>query len=163
MKKFGILVLLFLWIYNTRAQQLPTALEQQLENLSEATEEDLEDDSYLQQLQYNALHPLNLNTATATDLQTLRLLTPLQIAHFIQYRKLFQNLISLYELQAVPLWDVATIRRVLPYLTITATLEHPPGPKIFHNLCGGIRRAGCGRAAGTRTTTGPQCARDART
>jgi hypothetical protein len=47
----------------------------------------------------------------------------LQIQSLLQYRKLFQNLISIYELQAVPLWDLATIRKLLPYLTIRNTTQ----------------------------------------
>lgn len=125
MKKFVIIVLLILYVaQNGFAQQLPTATEQQLEALSDATEAETEDDTYLQQLQYYALHPLNLNTATPEELQALRLLTPLQVESFLRYRKLFQNLISVYELQAVPLWDVPTIRKVLPYVTVSNPLQN---------------------------------------
>lgn len=125
MKKFAVIVIcLLLNINNSYAQQLPSGIEQQLENVSDATEEETEDDSYLQQLQYYSLHPLNLNAATAEELQALKLLTPLQIDAVLQYRKLFKNLISIYELQAVPLWDVATIRKLLPYVTIKGAVQN---------------------------------------
>jgi hypothetical protein len=78
----------------------------------------------LQQLQQYRQHPLNLNTASAEELQTFKLLTPLQIQNLLQYRKLFQNLISIYELQAVPLWDLATIRKLLPYVTINNRVQN---------------------------------------
>ena len=77
------------------AQQLPAATEQQLENITELTEEETEDDSYLLQLQFYQSHPLNLNTAMTEALQTLRLLTPLQIENFLRYRKLFHLSIAL--------------------------------------------------------------------
>src|SRR6476469_526350 len=102
MKKYVAIACLLFYVMQTAAQQLPSVTEQQLESLSEATEEETEDDSYLQQLQYYRLHPLNINAATAEDLQVFKLLTPLQIQSLLQYRNLFQNLISLYELQAVP-------------------------------------------------------------
>ncbi len=124
MKKFVTVLLLAFLAAAAGAQQLPAAAEQQLEALSDATEAETEDDTYLQQLHYYALHPLNLNAATAEELQALRLLSPLQIESFVRHRKLFQNLISVYELQAVPLWDVPTIRKVLPYITISSTVEN---------------------------------------
>lgn len=124
MKKFVFIACFFCYVQQGAAQELPPATEQQLENLSELTEDETEDDSYVQQLQYYQAHPLNLNTATAEELQTLNLLSPLQVAHFIAYRKLFQNLISLYELQAVPLWDVATIRNLLPFVTISSPVRN---------------------------------------
>src|SRR5215218_7742963 len=124
MKKLVTIALFFFgMMQGSKAQQLPSGTEQQLENLAEVTEDETEDDTYLQQLQYYVLHPLNLNTATAEELQAIKILTPLQIAHLLQYRKLFQNLISLYELQAVPLWDLATIRKLLPYVTVASKLQ----------------------------------------
>ena len=124
MKKFVAIAFLFLFgQQHLYAQQLPLATEQQLENLSEVTEEETEDDALLQQLYYYSLHPLNINAATAGELQVFKWLTPLQIENLMQYRKLFQNLISLYELQAVPLWDVATIRKLLPYIAVSNSMQ----------------------------------------
>lgn len=125
MKKFVIITLLLLCFGRSGyAQQLPSATEQQLENLSDVTEEETEDDNFLQQLQYHLLHPLNINTTTREELQSFKLLTPLQIENLIRYRKLFKNLISVYELQAVPLWDVGTIRKLLPYITISTKINN---------------------------------------
>ncbi|HWR32195.1 MAG TPA: hypothetical protein VN451_01615, partial [Chitinophagaceae bacterium] len=49
--------------------------------------------------------------------------TDLQIANLIAYRNLFGRLISVYELQAVPSWDVNTIRRLLPFITIATPIS----------------------------------------
>jgi DNA uptake protein ComE-like DNA-binding protein len=67
-----ITAILILCFNGTRAQDLPSGTEQQLENLSDVTEEETEDDAYLQQLQYYTLHPLNINEATREELQALR-------------------------------------------------------------------------------------------
>ncbi|MBD0278777.1 MAG: helix-hairpin-helix domain-containing protein [Flavisolibacter sp.] len=107
---------------HTWAQDVPTRMEEKLENLADVTENDLEDDTYLQQLDYFHKHPLNINTATAEDLQVFRVLTGLQVQNLIRYRQLLGNLVSLYELQAVPAWDIATVRRMLPYITIADPL-----------------------------------------
>jgi hypothetical protein len=100
------------------AQEILPATEQQLENLSDANEADTEDDVYLQQLEQFRRNPVDLNTADAFALRELRLITDLQAAHLMAYRKLFGNFVSLYELQAVPLWDIITIRKLLPFVMI---------------------------------------------
>lgn len=102
--------------------------EQQLENLTAANEDnETEDDSYLQQLQRFKRNPLNLNTASANDLRELLLLSDYQIAQFIQYKLLLGPLSSLYELQAVPGWDIATIKKILPFITIEKMVALPAG------------------------------------
>jgi hypothetical protein len=97
----------------------PPVIEQQLENLTEANDDVItEDDAWLQEMHHFAKDPLNLNYADAGLLQQLGVLTPLQISNLLSYRKLFGKLISIYELQAIPGWDVNTIRRLKPYITI---------------------------------------------
>lgn len=103
---------------NCFAQELPPATQQQLENIAETNEEDPKDDNLLQQLDYFRKHPINLNAAPAEELQALKIVTDLQITNLIRYRKLFGNLITIYELQAIPSWDLVTIRKILPYAMV---------------------------------------------
>jgi hypothetical protein len=98
-------------------QEIPVSTEQQLENQTDADQGETEDDTYLQELEHFRRNPLNLNTADADELKQLRIVTDLQIANLISYRNLFGKLISIYELQAVPAWDVNTIRKLLPFVT----------------------------------------------
>lgn len=117
--------LLVIWIFihyvlaPVYAQEIPANTEQQLENLTDADQAETEDDSYLQQLEYFKKNPVNLNTADANELKELRILTDLQIENIISYRRLFGKLISIYELQAVPAWDINTIKKLLPFITVT--------------------------------------------
>jgi DNA uptake protein ComE-like DNA-binding protein len=104
------------------AQDIPPVTEQQLENLADVEQAETEDDTYLQQLVQFRKNPLNLNTADRDDLRELRVLTDLQIENFISYRRLFGTIISVYELQAVPAWDIATLRRLLPFITVSVPL-----------------------------------------
>src|SRR5688572_2761197 len=92
--------------------------EQQLENLTDADQSETEDDNYLQLLEQFRKHPVNLNTADENDLREFKILSGLQVANFISYRRLLGNFISIYELQAIPSWDVQTIRRLLPFITL---------------------------------------------
>jgi hypothetical protein len=104
-------------------QEIPVSTEQQLENQTDADQGETEDDSYLQELEQFRKNPINLNTAEADELKQLRIVTDLQIANFISYRNLFGKLISLYELQAIPAWDINTIRKLIPFVTAAIPLS----------------------------------------
>jgi hypothetical protein len=107
----------------TFSQEIPVNTEQQLENLADAEQAETEDDTYLQDLEHFKKNPVNLNTADADELKQLRIITDLQIANLISYRNIFGKLISIYELQAVPAWDVSTIRKILPFITTQVALS----------------------------------------
>lgn len=94
--------------------------EQQLENITENNEDvETEDDSYLQLMRQALKTQLNINEVDADELRELRLLTPLQIQQLLLYRTLIGKLIDIYELQAIPGWDVQTIRKIKPYITVS--------------------------------------------
>jgi hypothetical protein len=100
--------------------ETPIEITQQLEDLTESDEDmESEDDSYLQSLQQFTRNPINLNYTDGGQLQQLYLLSPLQISNLFSYRKLMGNLISIYELQAIPGWDVELIRKLRPYVTVS--------------------------------------------
>ena len=65
-------------------------------------------------------NPLDLNTATSDELAALFMLSGLQLKSFLDYRQNVGPLLSLYELQAIPDFDLATIRKLLPFVS----LEH---------------------------------------
>lgn len=102
------------------------ATEQQLENLAAANDDtETEDDSYLQQLQRYKKQPLNLNTIKTEDLKELLVLSDYQIIQFINYRNLLGPFKTVYELQAVPGWDVATIKKIIAFVTINSAIDLP--------------------------------------
>ena len=104
------------------AQETPVT-EQQLENLTDADQSETEDDSFLQQLEHFRKDPVNLNTADENELRELKVLSGLQIANFLSYRKLLGKLVSFYELQAIPSWDIQTIKKILPFVTIAEPIK----------------------------------------
>jgi hypothetical protein len=70
--------------------------------------------------------PINLNTATEEDLKPLHelaLLTGIQINAIITYREKLGKLISIYELQAVPYLDLASIRMIIPYVSVGSDIS----------------------------------------
>jgi hypothetical protein len=127
------LIVIPCFFYSAIAQEKkvdPTPIiEQQLENLTENSDDvETEDDSYLQEMQHFIDDPINLNNATESDLKQLKVLTALQIQNLISYRKLFGNFINIYELQAVPSWNVSMLRKVRPYITVDDQ------PKLFASI-----------------------------
>ena len=122
MKLPCLLLALWLPVGVVWAQEVPLRTQQQLEVLAEALEADPEDDQWLQQLEEFRKHPLSINKATAEELRSLRLLTDLQVWNLLQYRQKLGALVDVYELQAVPGWDVSLIQRLLPFITVREDL-----------------------------------------
>jgi hypothetical protein len=129
-----IVMLLVLQPVIAFTQEISNLHEQQLENQAERDETNTEDDSYWQQLHDWQKHPLNLNEADEEELISLQLLTPLQISHFIKYRNLLGRLLHIYELQSIPGWDITTIHRLLPYVTVTPLIIENRFRKGEHKL-----------------------------
>lgn len=101
-----------------------TGTEQQLENsTANNADADTEDDSYLQEMMQFQKNPLNLNTVDGSSLKDLKILTAIQVDNLISYRRLLGKLLSIYELQAIPGWDIQTIRKLRPYVTVSNTLN----------------------------------------
>ncbi|HKZ67199.1 MAG TPA: helix-hairpin-helix domain-containing protein, partial [Chitinophagaceae bacterium] len=124
MKRISIIFFAFHFsLFACLAQDIPPSAEQQLENLTDAEQAETEDDSYLQELEYFRTNPINLNVADINELRELRILTDLQIVHLISYRRLLGKFINIYELQAIPAWDVNTLRKLLPFITIASPVS----------------------------------------
>ena len=120
MKQYIIMLFMLIAVFG-HAQQPPPITkthEQQLENLAEREDAIIEDDAFAEQLEIFKRHPLNLNTAGQDELQLLQVLNAMQVNALLQYRALLGKLIHLYELQAIPHWDIATIQKILPYISI---------------------------------------------
>ncbi len=65
-------------------------------------------------------NPLDLNIADYNQLESLNLLHESQILSLLDYREKYGPLVSIYELQAIPQWNILTIRRVLPYVSVNS-------------------------------------------
>lgn len=109
--------------------ELPLRLAEHWEALSAfATANELpaaEWDAFLELLEELLVHPVVLNEASAAELARIPLLDAPRIAALIDYRRRFGPLLSPYELQAVPGWDLTVIRAVLLFVRLSAS-ETPP-------------------------------------
>ena len=134
MKIFFVWLILFLVATDIAAQvtePITPNTEQQLENVTENNEDlETEDDSYLQQMVQYIKNPIELNYADAAELNQLRMLTPMQVQNFIVYRSLVGKLLDLYELQAVPGWDISTIQKLRPYINVSLQISAVDAVKL---------------------------------
>lgn len=106
------------------AQERNDIIQQRIEFIAEQLEsESIDLTNVIEQLNYYFDHPLNLNAATSEDLQSLGLLTDVQINDVILHRKVFGKFISIYELQSLAYWDMQTIQMVLPFVKVDDRLD----------------------------------------
>ncbi len=95
-------------------------IEQRIEAIASSMDETTEVDytTLFEDLSYFYEHPLDLNKATVEQLQDLYLLNDLQILALQQHIETYGPLKSMYELQAVRLFDMNTIRMIQPFVSL---------------------------------------------
>lgn len=94
--------------------QVTSERESQLESGVENGAGENGDDEPAQETDQLFRHPLDLNKATAADLERLQILTPVQVQRILRYRELFGPFLSVFELQAVSGCDAQTWRSIRP-------------------------------------------------
>lgn len=100
-----------------------------IEELFSIQEEEINYEDLYESLLQLHLNRLPLNQVQAEGLQSLYILSPLQINSFLAYREEVGPLLSIYELQAIPNWDLETIRKIRPFVALGA-----PGGKRSEHL-----------------------------
>jgi len=126
-----ILAVFLLFSFSLNAQknekddvdELPDGAQEYIENIVADSEADFDFDGIFYLLRTYQRKPLDLNRATSEELGDLRLLTSLQINALIEYRNSIGRLIDIRELQAVPEFDLPTINRILPFVSIKKSAE----------------------------------------
>ena len=123
MKKLSWLILFI--SSSCTAQDLPPLVQQQVEQAAgESENENMDDDQLLQGLVAFKKNRIDLNTAGEEELIALHFLSPLQIQSFLRYRKILGLFLNLYELQAIPGWDLVTIKNILPFIRVGVIKEN---------------------------------------
>lgn len=96
--------------------------QQKLESISEnSSSEDIDFTALEERLQFYTEHPLNLNSATAAQLQSLLILNDLQVNNLINHIELNGKLLNVYELQSIEGFDLQTINNLMPYINVKDT------------------------------------------
>jgi hypothetical protein len=94
------------------------ALNRQLQELFPTQLEGVDYQAVFDNLAQLYANPLDLNTATRDELTATYLLTEQQLTALLAYRTTHGDLLDIAELQAVPDFDVPTIQRLRPFVTI---------------------------------------------
>ena len=124
-KLIAILPILFAFLATA---QVPSKgeLEMQVESIAEGSED--EETDLLQIAENIAVlqsNPVEINFATAEDLQKIPYLNIFQIHNLLQYRDRTGLIYSPYELQAIKGYDPATIEMILPFLSFVTEKGMP--------------------------------------
>lgn len=110
------------WGYSQERNEI---IQQRVEFIAEQAEsEEIDLTNIFEQLNYYYDHPINLNNTDADELRSLGLLTEVQISDVLLHTQRFGKFISIYELQALKYWDLATIQLVLPFVHIDDRLDN---------------------------------------
>lgn len=118
---FLLITLAFLPI-GLQSQSLPPERQENFEHLIQqlfpVQDEDLPYEDIYEALFQYYMQPLDLNQASQEELQSLFILSEPQIQSFFQHLQRNGKLLSIYELQAVPGWDLQTIHQLLPFVKV---------------------------------------------
>jgi len=95
-----------------------------IESIVEDSEsEEFDFDTQFEYLEDYSRSPLDLNNADEEELNRFGLLSAIQIQALLRYRKKYGQIFSLYELQGVPTYDLSTISKILPYISVSKSKE----------------------------------------
>ncbi len=126
-----LLIFLMLWPCLLTAQRdtfpstLPPYIQEIIEDFLQNTESEgvFDFNTLIETLEGYLENPIDLNRADEAELQSLQLLSDGQVFNFLEYRRTAGPLIALYELQSIPSFDLATIRRIQPFVTIRSDID----------------------------------------
>lgn len=119
--RFRLLIPLFV-VFSEITVKAQTAEQDIIRDLIEAMAENLPEDYDFSELQEHLLYcrnnPVNLNHTSAEELKAFIFLSPLQINNLFEYIKRNGKLIDIYELQAIEGFDIETVQRLMPFVTL---------------------------------------------
>lgn len=117
MKKALIIAFVFS-SFIASAQNNDIDLEQFAERLFQVQDEDVSYEDIYESLLLFYTNKLNLNKVEPEEIASLYILSPSQVNNFFSYRDQFGTFLSINELQAIPDFDLETIRSLLPFVTV---------------------------------------------
>jgi len=123
----GIFVCAFLFPADGRSQnENPDLIERTTEKLSETSDKPIDFSEISDILDRLQNHPVNLNHTNHEELGQLQFLSDRQINNLINYIQFYGRIYSIYELKVVDGFDSATIREILPYVSVGQEMEKHP-------------------------------------
>lgn len=89
-----------------------------VQNLFPVQNQDINYEDVFETLYQFYQRPIDLNTASYEDLSALYVLSESQLRSYFDYKAKAGNLVSIYELQAIPNFDLPTIYKLLPFVVV---------------------------------------------
>jgi len=120
-KNFLLLIALatVLSAFGQRLQEQTELLDAVADHLLATVDTDMSYDELYEMLTHLMSNPVDLNRVTREQLRAIMLLNEIEIKAFLDYRDDQGQLLDVLELQAIPGWSEETIRRVMPFVTVT--------------------------------------------
>jgi len=134
-KSFSLFLFLILFSFHLKAQDAITTTEQLIADIFEQytteSEDDIDYDTFYEELMFFSKHPINLNRTSRDELERLPFLSDIQVENIISHIYQFGALQTIYELQLIEGLDMTDIRRMLPFVVVGEVAES--GRKIYWN------------------------------
>ena len=89
-----------------------------IENLLPQQEVDVDYNDLYDRLFTLYSNPIDLNRSERASFQSLFFLTEEQISGIIDYREVYGEYLSIYEIQTIDGFDKETVQRLIPFLTV---------------------------------------------
>lgn len=101
-------------------------IEKRIEMIAEDSEdEEIDFTTLFDDLLLYYENPLDLNIAEKEQLQSLALLSEVQISNLLKHIKKNGKLIAIYELQSIDGFDLETIQLILPFIKVSGDMNAP--------------------------------------
>ncbi len=126
MRKIALVICCFYSLVAFSQEREEIDLEAFAERLFQVQDDDIGYEDLYESLLLNYTSPLNLNKANRLELSSLYLLSPSQLSAFFKYRETYGNFLSILELQAIPEFDLTTIRDLRPFVTVSESQDSRP-------------------------------------
>lgn len=120
------LLICFLPLFCKSQDLIPNTFEDNIEQLSENAESTPDFSDLTYELFEIQDHPVNLNNTTALELKKIPFLNDRRINNLLNYIQTYGAFVTIYELQSVEGFDSATIKKILPYVTVSSGPEKYP-------------------------------------
>jgi hypothetical protein len=112
-------IVLALFFFKAKAQE-DSFIKDIIESVAENLSEDYDLSELTERLTNYRKHPIDLNQTNPEELKSLVFLSPLQISKLFNHLKANGKLLNILELQSIDGFDLQTINRLLPFVTLTA-------------------------------------------
>jgi Helix-hairpin-helix motif len=134
--KISVLIIIFV----TSFGQLSGQSEKLSDNIIQIAEELAADDSdpeavstFIDRLEELSENPVKINSSSVNDLSRLFFLSDFQVKALADYSHTTGQIVSIYELAAIPGFDQQTVEMMIPFITLDHKNINKPDSTRFHN------------------------------